>query len=85
MPCYTGLMTIAISSFDEVSDDDLLRHVAHLARQERHVVSYATGGPSTVENIVLRCRSHNLRTRRRKNLRCFVRSASPGMSWKPPI
>ena len=24
-----------------------------------HVVSYASGGPSTLENIVLRCRSHN--------------------------
>ena len=32
-------MTIAISSFDDVSDDDLLRHVAHLARQERHATA----------------------------------------------
>ena len=32
-------MTIAISSFDDVSDDDLLRHVAHLARQERYATA----------------------------------------------
>ena len=32
-------MTIAIGSFHDISDEDLLRHVAHLARQERHATA----------------------------------------------
>ena len=32
-------MTIAIGSLHDISDEDLLRHVAHLARQERHATA----------------------------------------------
>ena len=42
-----------------------------------HVVSYASGGPSTLENIVLRCRSHN-QYEAAQEFPLFVRERSNG-------
>ena len=39
LPCYTGLMTIAIGSLHDMSDEHLLRQVAYLVRQERHATA----------------------------------------------
>jgi 5-methylcytosine-specific restriction endonuclease McrA len=37
----------------------LLRHVVSSGLEFHHVVPFADGGKATVENIELRCRSHN--------------------------
>jgi hypothetical protein len=41
-----------------LSDDELLAVVVRLAADE-HVRPFANGGPSTADNIELRCRAHN--------------------------
>ena len=49
-----------------------------------HVISYATGGPTTVANLELRCRAHNAYERKQSFGSMWVRERSGVDVWIVP-